>query len=255
MISGDLRDLGDQLTTIESVALIPRVSSTLDLATRVLAECIENELPIPAAVILAREQFAGRGRGERTWHSPSGRGIYATLTFTVPGESAGLLPLSFAVAIAQFLRSNWGVDARLKWPNDILVGNKKIAGILITARHHDDVAYVAAGVGINVCHADDAPERSVSVEDLAGGKIDLDQASLDFVRWFDREFDPARASARIVQDWTELTVHETGDPIRCLVGGDVVSGAWAGIDELGRAVLDRNGEPERVASGDLIEWK
>lgn len=255
MISSDLRTLGTQLETIESVAVIPRVVSTLDLGARVLAECIENELPLPSAMILAKEQSAGRGRSGRSWHSPTGKGIYATLTFAVPSALAGLLPLSFAVATARFIRERWGVDAKLKWPNDVLVDERKIAGILISARHHEKQAYVAAGVGINLCHFDDAPERATSIEDITGKPVDVEQASEEFIRWFDRHFDRQRSSAEILDDWRSLTVHERGDPIRCLVGDTVITGGWDGIDESGRAVIDRNGHPVHIPAGDLIDWK
>lgn len=255
MTSIHLEELGTQLETIESIALIPSVVSTLDLGARVLAECIENEVPLPSAMILAREQSGGRGRVGRSWHSPSGKGIYATMTFTVPSERAGLLPLSFAVATARFIRETWNVDAKLKWPNDILAGELKVAGILITARHHENQAYVAAGVGINLRHVDDAPERAVSIEDLTGDAIDLDQASEAFVRWFDSEFDRARGPRDILDDWRSLAVHQKGDPIRCLVGEQVVSGTWAGIDETGYAILDHDGDPVRISAGDLIDWK
>ena len=255
MTSDDLRALGTQLTTIESVAMIPTVHSTLELGARVLAECIENELPVPSAMILAWEQSKGRGRGERSWHSPPGMGIYATLTFTVPSEMAGLLPLSFAVATATFLRERWGVDAKLKWPNDVLVGRRKIAGILISARHHENNAYVAAGVGINLRPAENPPDRAVSVEELTGEPVDLDQASEDFVRWFDGNFDRRKSAQDILSDWRALTIHQQGDPIRCLVGEEIVEGKWAGIDDAGRAMLDQSGTPVRIPAGDLVEWK
>jgi BirA family biotin operon repressor/biotin-[acetyl-CoA-carboxylase] ligase len=245
-----------QLRTIESVALIPRVSSTLDLGSRVVAECIENEVPVPSAMILAREQSAGRGRNGRSWHSPSGRGIYATMTFTVPSARAGILPLSFAVATARFIRERWDIDAKLKWPNDVLVeGRRKIAGILISARHHEKQAYVAAGIGINLCHLDDAPEHAVSVEDLTGAPVDLDEASEAFIRWFDSQFDRERPAEEILEDWRSLSIHQTGDPIRCLVGDDVIAGNWAGLDPDGHAMLDKDGEPVRISAGDLIVWK
>lgn len=255
MISGDLRKLGAQLRTIESIAVIPRVGSTLDLGNRVVAECIENELPVPSALIIANEQSAGRGRGDRSWHSPSGGGIYATLTFAVPSAVAGLLPLSIAVATAGFIRDRWGVDAKLKWPNDVLVEGKKIAGILISARHHAGQAYVAAGIGINLRHFDHGPEQAVSVEDITGEAVDVDQASEDFIRWFDEHFDRDSAAPKILEEWRSQTVHRPGDAIRCRVGEEVIAGNWAGIDEAGHAMLDRDDEQVRIPAGDLIDWK
>ena len=71
MIHLDTRRLVERLTTIESIALIPRVASTNLIARRIVAECIENELSLPQAMIIAGEQFAGVGRNQRSWSSPA----------------------------------------------------------------------------------------------------------------------------------------------------------------------------------------
>ncbi|MDX1583218.1 MAG: biotin--[acetyl-CoA-carboxylase] ligase [Thermoanaerobaculia bacterium] len=255
MIKEDLKELGARLGTIESIALIPRVGSTFELGTRVLAECIENELEVPSSMILAREQFSGKGRAGRTWHSPAGKGIYATMTFSVPSDVAPLLPLSVAVAVARFLEEVWEIDAGVKWPNDILVGGKKIAGILISARHCEANAYVAVGIGINVRRTDGAPENAITVEDVCEARIDLDDASSKFIDFFDGRFDRVRDPEEILAEWRSLTVHEAGDPIRCRVEDRVVEGKWVGIDDSGRAVLEADGARETIAAGDLIDWK
>src|SRR6202044_1415756 len=102
-------------------------------------------------VLAAEEQTAGRGRGGRTWVSRPG----ASLTFsvllrpvTVPPSSRGWLPLLTGVAVAAGVRSASGVAAGLKWPNDVLVGDRKLAGIL--AEQSTDGDTVVVGVGLNV---------------------------------------------------------------------------------------------------------
>ena len=82
MIHLDTRSIVRNLRTIESIALIPRVASTNLVARKIVNECIENELSLPQAMIIAGEQFAGRGRNDRTWSSPAGKGIYATTLLT-----------------------------------------------------------------------------------------------------------------------------------------------------------------------------
>src|SRR5688500_20369906 len=74
----DTRTVVPRLKAIESLAMISRVASTNLVGRRIVNECIENELSLPQAMILAREQFAGRGRNERTWSSPADKGISAT---------------------------------------------------------------------------------------------------------------------------------------------------------------------------------
>src|SRR5919109_3493094 len=96
MIDLDTRRLVDRLQTIESIALIPRVASTNLVARRIVAECIENELSLPQAMIIAGEQFAGVGRNARAWSSPPGKGIYATTLLTRQSSDLSVLPLAIA---------------------------------------------------------------------------------------------------------------------------------------------------------------
>src|ERR1700753_1068423 len=134
MTTLDTRQLVARLTTLESIALIPRVSSTNLIARRIVNECIENELSLPSAMIIAGEQFAGRGRNTRSWSSPAGKGIYATTLIARPLQELPLVPLAMANIVAGYLCEVFGLDARIKWPNDVFVQGRKIAGILIEAR-------------------------------------------------------------------------------------------------------------------------
>jgi len=145
----DTRAVVARLRTLESLALVPRVASTNLVARRIVTECIENELSLPQAMIIAGEQFAGRGRNDRLWSSPAGKGIYATTLVTRDPHQLALMPLEMANIVASYLRETFAIDARIKWPNDVLVDGKKIAGILIEARVQEDRAYVIIGTGAN----------------------------------------------------------------------------------------------------------
>src|SRR5437763_1549660 len=137
----DTRRAVADLKTIESIAIMTRVSSTNSVAQRIVTECVANDLSLPQAMILAEEQYAGRGRNQRTWSSPAGKGIYATTLLTRSARDLPLIPLEMANIIASFLRERFGIDARLKWPNDVLANGRKIAGILIEARVQEDRAF------------------------------------------------------------------------------------------------------------------
>src|SRR5215210_9002196 len=108
----DTRAIVRRLNTLESLAIIPRVASTNLVARRILNECLDNELSLPQAIIVAREQFAGRGRNERKWSSPPGKGIYATTLLTRPAAELPLFPLAMANLIANYLRDTFDIDAR-----------------------------------------------------------------------------------------------------------------------------------------------
>ena len=249
----DTRQVVERLRTIESLAVIPRVASTNLVARRVVTECIDNDLSLPAAMIVAGEQFAGRGRNQRTWSSPAGKGIYATALLMRPAAEIALVPLSVATIVAGFLRDRYALDARIKWPNDVLVGGKKIAGILIESRLQDDRAYLLVGIGVNVEPVeDDNRPNSVSIAELSPRDFaGLDDATVAFVEYVDRQLTSSQPPAQILAEWRRLTVHRDGDAVTCDLGTRVVSGTWAGIDDRGFALLRSGSETLTISAGDL----
>lgn len=249
----DVEALTKRLERIESVALLTSADSTNLLARRVLGECLENRLSLPSAIIIALEQTAGLGRSGRSWYSPAGRGIWATTLHTRSASELPLLPLEVAVAVARFARDHFGVDARIKWPNDILVDSSKIAGILIEARAQNGNALVLIGTGINVLPLGaGAPPQTSSLAEAAKGKVDLGDAIEKFVQAIDRDlFRPYDPSA-ILAAWRELTIHREGDRVAFALGNERIDGTWVGIDDLGRARIRAGTEVRLISAGDLI---
>ena len=249
----DVRELASRLSTIESVVHMPCTTSTNSLVRRIADECMANDIRIPEAIVVAGEQRHGRGRGERTWHSPAGKGIYATALHALPPDEVSVLPLRVACMVAGFLRDAYGIDARIKWPNDILVDGRKIAGILIEARHHDAGVFAIIGVGINVLPSDRAPENAVSIAEVSRrDAIDLRSATVAFVEQVDRELSRHPSAAEVVERWRGMTAHREGDRVSCHVGATLVEGSWLGIDDAGRALIRSGGETVIIAAGDII---
>jgi BirA family transcriptional regulator, biotin operon repressor / biotin---[acetyl-CoA-carboxylase] ligase len=111
----------------------------------------------PGTVVTAGEQSAGRGRQGRTWSAPAGRALLCSIVIR---DSVALLPLATGVAVAEAV----GPSARLKWPNDVLVQGRKVAGILVEGRPQEGWAVV--GIGLNVAlRIDDFPAE---LRDRAG---------------------------------------------------------------------------------------
>jgi BirA family biotin operon repressor/biotin-[acetyl-CoA-carboxylase] ligase len=250
----DTRSLVDRLHVLESVALVPRVASTNLVARRIVAECISNELSLPQAIIIAGEQFAGIGRNARKWSSPPGKGIYATTLLTVSPAELPVVPLQLANIVASFLREEFAIDARIKWPNDILVARKKIAGILIEARMNEDRAYLIIGTGINVEPAEDESRpNAVSIRDVAQGAFrGIDDATERFILHMDRRLGERFSAAPALDEWKRFAIHEIGDRIECVVADRTIAGEWAGIDEHGRAMVRESGGTTAISAGDLI---
>ncbi|HYS54080.1 MAG TPA: biotin--[acetyl-CoA-carboxylase] ligase [Thermoanaerobaculia bacterium] len=254
MIHLDTRRIVEHLKTIESLAVIPRVASTNLIARRIVAECIENELSLPQAMIIAEEQFAGMGRNARSWSSPAGKGIYATTLLTRPTAELTLIPLAIANIVVTYLRDIFAIDARIKWPNDILVDGRKIAGILIEARVQDDRTFLVIGVGINVDPIrDDTRPNAIAIREVSkrtfGGVAQAIEAFIEHLdarlsRPFDRE--------AVLAEWRALSVHKPGDRIASVVGERTINGTWVGIDDQGRAMVRNGDEVMTISAGDLI---
>jgi BirA family transcriptional regulator, biotin operon repressor / biotin---[acetyl-CoA-carboxylase] ligase len=252
----DTRAVVSRLQAIESLAVIPRVASTNLVARRIVRECIENELSLPQAMIIAGEQFAGRGRNQRTWSSPPGKGIYATTLLTRTAEEMPMMPLTMATIVAGFLRDTFGIEARIKWPNDVLAGGRKIAGILIEGRLQESKAYLLIGTGVNVEPVqDDQRPNAVSIREVATrGFTDVDDAIVKFVEYVDAALTRRPSRKEVVAEWRRLAIHNPGDPVSCNLGERTVSGTWSGIDEHGRALLNTAQGRIAISAGDLIAF-
>jgi len=119
-------------------------------------------------VVLADEQTGGRGRTGRTWHSPSGLGVWMSVAFgcELPAESLAPLSIAAAVSLAEALATLTGLDVRVKWPNDLLVGGRKLGGLLVESGNTagERVRNAVLGIGLNVGLEDsDLPPELVGV--------------------------------------------------------------------------------------------
>ncbi|MCZ2111889.1 MAG: biotin--[acetyl-CoA-carboxylase] ligase [Dehalococcoidia bacterium] len=121
-----------------------RTETTMILARREAEEGAPH-----GAIVLAEEQTAGRGRKGRSFHSPAEENLYFTLILRLPLDSHRRLPLSLPLAVASAVAAE-GVDARIKWPNDVWVGERKLCGMLIDAEMTGSEALAMPGIGINV---------------------------------------------------------------------------------------------------------
>ena len=252
--------LGGFWTAVDVVASTG--STNADLLARVDADPGAPE----GQVLVAEEQTAGRGRLGRTWTSMPG----ASLTFSVllrpasvPATRRGWLPLLAGVAVASAVRSVTGgaVNAVLKWPNDVLVGDRKLVGIL--AEQSPDGSAVVMGIGVNVATPADAlpvspaglPATSLLVEGAAVDREALLLAILSqFGRWyaaFHADPDPVRIG--LLDAYRPLCV-TLGQQIRVeLPVGRFMTGIAKDIDPDGRLVVtETSGAPLSISAGDVV---
>jgi BirA family biotin operon repressor/biotin-[acetyl-CoA-carboxylase] ligase len=214
------------------------------------------------AVIWARKQTAGRGRMGREWVSADGN-LFVTVLLSPPAELRLCSQLSFvaALAVADTLEGILPAPADIacKWPNDVLVAGKKIAGILLesftTKELVSERQWIAVGVGINV---DSAPEhvlfpatclRESGVE-LISAKIVLSRFVHHFIsrydQWESAGFPPLRKA------W-QGKAYQINRPVEVIVGEDRLQGVFAGIDEEGRLLLrNQQKQTQAIVAGDVF---
>ena len=166
------RDLG--LTTPSVGRVIHYLRSVGSTSTELKA--LAREGAVPGTVVLADEQTGGRGRSGRTWFSPDGMGVWMSVLLACDASAERLAPLSVAaaVSVAGALRELSGLDVRVKWPNDLLVGGRKLGGFLVESVQTAGEKVVSAvlGIGLNVSLTeDDLPAE------LAGAATSLQLAA------------------------------------------------------------------------------
>ncbi len=146
----------------------PSIASTNQYLKARLAQ--EN-VPLGATVV-ADEQTEGRGRLGRPWWSPPIDGLYTSFLVYPGRQLSGILSLLVGVALSDAIRRETGLDPRLKWPNDVLVSQKKCAGILVEAGHTSQ-PWAVIGIGVNVLGTmPDAFGNAITLATAAQGAVD-----------------------------------------------------------------------------------
>jgi len=195
--------------------------------------------------VVADEQTAGRGRRDRSWDSPAG-GIYLSALRRPgrPAEETPLFTLAGAVAVARAARDR-GVDARIKWPNDVLVDGRKLAGVLTeSATAGDRLAWVVVGAGVNVTTP--GVEGATGLLDRLGDRgVDRPGFVVDVLTAFDAVADDPDTTLSAWRDLAETL----GRRIRVRTPAGEVVGEAVDVDR-GALVVATGAGRRRVAVGD-----
>ena len=233
----------------DQVHYYPEISSTMDIAMDLARQ------GCPAfTIVVADRQTKGRGRLQREWQSMLG-GLYFTMVLRprMPLALAPLINLAAAVDLATILEALYGIQTQLKWPNDLLVEGRKMAGILSQmAAETDRIDYVNLGIGVNV-HNDTRQVQppAISVSSLTGSPV----SRADILARFWERFEQRLASGQwseVVPQW-KAQAATLGRLVKVQTLYELFEGRAVDVEENGGLVLEKeDGQRMTVVYGDCF---
>lgn len=255
-LTGELPGIPGPWTAIEVVRQTG--STNTDLLARAASGAAEG------LVLAAEEQDAGRGRLGRSWVTPPGTALAFSALLrpsVIPAPRHGWLPLIAGISVAAATRAVSGVDARLKWPNDVLIGDGKLAGILAEAAG----GAVVIGIGMNVLTAPgELPAGPGGLRPTsllaAGAPVTREAVLIAILRALGERYERFRADpdpkrCGLLGEYHDLSA-TLGQDVRVeLPGGAFLAGHATGIDDDGRLLVNADGKEHAVAAGDVIHLR
>ena len=239
----------------------------IDSTNAFAAGLLTSDDSVPhGTTVVAERQTAGRGRRGRRWISDSGVGLYFSIVLkpnvSVSANLAPLLTLGAALAAHDSIERTTELQVDIKWPNDLLIGRKKVCGILSEMHAElDHVRSMIVGVGINVNHSEMPDEirtigSSLRLESGRGhSRIEI---LVDFLSAFEKIYDGfvAKGPASITEPWTALSSFANGRKVKVHDGVRQIEGTTDGLSAMGALrILRYGGGIEEVYSGDVVDWE
>jgi BirA family biotin operon repressor/biotin-[acetyl-CoA-carboxylase] ligase len=211
-------------------------------------------------VLIAEAQEQGRGRYGRTWSSPPRAQIALSVLVRLRGvdpTALGWLPLLTGVAVVDAIHATLGLDARLKWPNDVLIDGRKVAGILAEVAAGAGAPAVVVGIGLNATLTEDELPVPHATSLALAGAPDVDRTALtqallrEFARHFTAWQDTDWAIGALAEEY-RTRCGTLGAQVRAeLPGGEVLTGVATDVDDNGRLLIGGRA----VSAGDVTHLR
>jgi BirA family biotin operon repressor/biotin-[acetyl-CoA-carboxylase] ligase len=236
-----------------------RIDSTNTVALRMAAAGAAE-----GTVVLAEEQTAGRGRFGRTWYSEKSSGIYVSVILrpNLTPAVAPVLTLMAGVAAQSAIARTTGLSSDIRWPNDLLLGGRKLCGILTEmSAEVDRLHAVVIGIGINVNHSEIPEElRPIATSlRLEGGRIySRLQILVALLEELKHHYHVLQESgpAAIISRWAAASSYACGKRIQVLAGGTKFEAVTAGLEPHGALRVRRDdGHEESLVAAEIVEVK
>ena len=261
--SGAALDITDVRARLSAKRLGTRFHYFTELhSTNIRARELAESGAAQGEIVIAESQTQGRGRLGRRWESPPLSNLYLSIVLRpgLPPKHAPQITLTAAVALVETVASFLPRSPVIKWPNDILVDGKKLAGILTEAACDTErVQYVILGIGLNVNYRAEAmPEtlrrRATSMADMAGEKLSRETVLVRLIHDLDRCYGELEESgfAALRPRWEEH-FGLRGRRIRVELGAQTIIGRAQGIDSKGALIVETDdGQRRSIIAGDVI---
>ena len=234
------------------LAALATVDSTNRLARRIARTWLDAGGRPPCVALVARRQTAGRGRRGRAWVSPAGMGIYTSLLFSLTdAEALSSLPLRVPLTLCSEL-ARVGVDCRIKWPNDLVAGGRKLGGVLIEALSGGRAVIVGYGINGGQTEPDSPVAGATSLRLLSGVSPDLPALAVELATTLLAALTETEPLSALIDAYRERSAHRPGERLRCRLGDELLSGVFRGFDEGGRLCLDTGHGERRLGSAELL---
>ncbi|MEM2004961.1 MAG: biotin--[acetyl-CoA-carboxylase] ligase [Zestosphaera sp.] len=255
MLVDDLRDVGGCLKGVGKrvryeAVYVRECTSTQDLAASLVKQGFGEGL-----VVVAESMSLGRGRHGRRWSANPG-GLWFTLVLK-PSKLSGmqLLSLSTGLSVAKSLRTLYGLNASVKWPNDVVVEGRKISGVLVEGRGDAEV-FILVGVGVNVNNEipEDLRGRAISVREVIGYPTPRTPLLIEILKNIEEAYMKILEgrSREVVDQWRQLA-ETLGGRVRVVTGEGIIEGRAVDVADDGALVVEETtGVRHRIYSGDVV---
>lgn len=241
---------------LENFGCLHCTASSNALARELVELYLNEEQGLPVTVLVAEEQLQARGRSGKAWSAPAGKGLYLTVVRpAAEREPLSVTPIAAARWLRDAIEEATRVAAGLKWPNDLYVGRRKLAGVLSEARTQGEDTYVAVGIGLNVLGtaASVGAPGATTLEEEAGHPFELARVLQAVLDKIDREL-AAPAWEREVERWERASLHRVGDPMTVIQAGEEITGEYLGLSPDGFLRLKTHAGEAVLATGEVSLW-
>jgi BirA family transcriptional regulator, biotin operon repressor / biotin---[acetyl-CoA-carboxylase] ligase len=236
------------------IRVFEETTSTNDVVEKLARDGVKE-----GVVVFAESQTKGRGRLGRKWSSPTHKGLWFSILLRpkLSPQETTQLTVASATALRRAIKKTTGISADIKWPNDLLIGGKKVVGILTEmSAEVDCVRHVILGIGVDVNQTEFPPElRAIATSLQAAAGVEISRAELAVEILRELDFDYARLCAgkfaAVADEW-ETGCGTIGKSVSVQMGNRLIRGIAEALDDDGALLVrTEHGHLERIIGGDV----